>query len=446
MVILTWLDPKTKTQLQTWQLDAPLIRVGRATDNQVVINDPLVSRYHLELHFVAATPDRPQPSPNSGWQVINRSSNGTFLDGYLITRSPLPNSGQIRLAQTGPLLQFQLQPNGQPIAPARSPKFLPVAPVQPVAFAKSPDLPVAPPQISIAKSLCAHTGNPAGNLFCIHCGQPLQIEKTVRQYRILRSLARGGMGTTYLAWSPDQSTARLSATRGTMLVLKEMNADMAQIPKAQELFKREADVLKTLHHPGIPKFYDFFVEQGKKYLVMELIHGQDLEQRVKQKGVVPLQTAVIWMIQTCEVLSYLHDRPSPMIHRDIKPSNLLVRYCDNRIVIVDFGAVKAAGLPAGTRIGAEGYSAPEQTQGRPTTQSDLYAVGTSLVFLLTGVAPSKFYHQQNGLYRLSLEAAPTLPMPLRQVIEQVTAPAVGDRYATATELAHALAACLSTAD
>jgi serine/threonine-protein kinase len=437
MVILTWLDPETKTPLQTWELEIPTIRVGRAADNQVVINDPLVSRYHLELHFTA--PDATQDQSGSGWQVTNRSSNGTFLDGYLVTRSPLPIKGQLRLAQTGPILQFQLQPVAPPVPPVRTPAAVPpqVALPQPV---KSP-VPAALPSIVIAKPLCHHGNNQAGNLFCIHCGQPLQIEKTVRQYRVLRSLASGGMGTTYLAWSP-KATARLSSTRGTLLVLKEMNAEMAQIPKAQELFEREAAVLKTLHHPGIPKFHDFFVEQNKRYLVMELIHGQDLEQWVKQKGVVPLQKAVIWMIQTCGVLSYLHARPAPIIHRDIKPSNLLVRYRDNQIVIVDFGAVKASEQSTGTRIGAEGYSAPEQTQGRPVIQSDLYAVGTSLAFLLTGIPPSRFYQQQKGIYRLTLESAAMVPLPLRQVIERVTAPAVGDRYATATELAHALAACL----
>lgn len=124
---------------------------------------------------------------------------------------------------------------------------------------------------------------------------------------------------------------------------------------------------------------------------MELIHGQDLERRVRQQGAVSPQEAIAWMVQVCEVLTYLHTRPTPMIHRDIKPGNLLVRNLDNQIVVLDFGAVKALAIAPGTRIGAEGYSAPEQVQGRPVPQSDLYAIAPTLVFLLTSISPQRFY-------------------------------------------------------
>jgi serine/threonine-protein kinase len=246
------------------------------------------------------------------------------------------------------------------------------------------------------------------------------------------------MGTTYLVWQRSDNDSPAGLPQGTLLVLKEMNADIARIPKAQELFEREATILKTLNHPGIPRFYDFFVEAGKKYLVMELIHGSDLDKRIRQHGPVAVDQAIPWMLQVCAVLEYLHNREAPIIHRDIKPGNLLLQSVTNRMVVLDFGAVKEAGVPSGTRIGAEGYSAPEQTLGRPVPQSDLYAIGTSLVFLLTGGNPLRFSKKQNQGYRLVLEDIPAIAPRLRRILEKVTQPRPSDRYQTARELARAL--------
>jgi serine/threonine-protein kinase len=335
----------------------------------------------------------------------------------------------IQLAQGGVVLRFQVMPAIAPELP-RSPK-LPKLP-------KS-SLPKFPPKL-----VCTHEGNAAKNLFCVHCGQPVNVKKTIRQYQILRVLGKGGMGTTYLMWNPAAVPSGQPAkqAKGMLQVLKEMNPDIVQIPKARELFEREAAILRSLDHPGIPRFYDFFSESGKKYLVMELLHGQDLEKRVQQKGIVPVRQAIGWMIQTCEVLDYLHDRATPIIHRDIKPGNLLVQTVTDRIVVLDFGAVKITEMYSGTRIGAEGFSAPEQIQGRPVPQSDLYAIGPTLVYLLTGESPQQFYKKRNGSYRFVLEGIPHLTPALQQVIERVTELRPSDRYATAKELAQALSRCL----
>jgi len=431
MVILTLLDAQTRAIVKTWRFQQATIKVGRAPDNHIVVSNILVSRYHLELRTVHPDQLRGRKADHSGWEIVNHSGNGTFLNGYLINRAVLPTKGELRLAQSGPFLQFEIQSEPSPVSAeqVQAPK-------------KSPQLPVISRPIELSQIVCQHSGNHPDQLFCIHCGQPLKVEKTIRQYQFIRPLARGGMGTTYLVWRSTNTATGLTPQRGDLLVLKEMNADVAHIPKAQELFEREATVLRNLQHPGIPRFYDFFVEGNKKYLVMELIHGLDLEQKVRQSGAVPLAQAIAWMIQTCDVLSYLHSRPTPIIHRDIKPSNLLVQHRDQRIVVLDFGAVKAVGLPPDTRIGAEGYSAPEQAQGRPVIQSDLYAVGTTLLFILTGLSPSRFYQKQASGYRLCLEEVTRIPLRVRQVIERVTDPHPGDRPASATELAHALAACL----
>ncbi len=391
MVTLTLLDPVQKTSIQKWSFDdESVIRIGRSPENQVVLTDTLVSRQHLEIR-----------KHNGKWHFINRGTNGTFLNGVLVSESQLPDNAVLQLARGGPLVRFQLE------------------------------VPTA--------GQCTHEGNPAGNLFCIHCGQPIKVERTVRQYQVLRILGQGGMGTTYLACDRTQKTA---SGAPILVVLKQMNADMAKIAKAQELFEREANTLKSLNHPGIPKYYDFFVEDGKKYLAMELIHGQDLEKRVYATGPVTPQRAVGWMIQTCDVLKYIHSQAPPLIHRDIKPANLMARNADNSIVVLDFGAVKEIGTAPGTRIGAEGYCAPEQERGQPLTQSDLYAIGPTLIFLLTGENPFKFYTLRGRYYRFEVSSVPTITPKIRELIDRVTEPIPRDRYQTAQELAAALATCI----
>jgi len=386
-----------------------MIRIGRSPDNHIVLNSTLVSRYHVELRRTDTA------DLNSSWEVVNQGRNGTFLNGILVAQGLLLDGSLLQLAQGGPTLKFQLQTTT-------------VQTYRPAVLG------------------CPHLGNSSDNLFCIYCGQPLQVERQIRQYQLLRPLGQGGMGTTYLVWDAAKAaiaqTAQGQAKKSPLRVLKEMNADMATIAKAQELFEREARILQTLHHPGIPQFFDYFVEGGSKYLVMEMIQGQDLEKQIYQQGPVKLSQALEWMIQTCQVLDYMHSQNPSIIHRDIKPANLMVRHHSQQIVVLDFGAVKEFGTPLGTRIGAEGYSAPEQERGHPVTQSDLYAIAPTLVFLITGETPYRFYRKRGSEYRFRPEGIPTITPRLQAVLEQASHPQVSDRYQTAPELAQALASCL----
>lgn len=439
MLIVTLLHPQELTPLRQWRFEQEkVVRIGRAPGNQVTLNDPVVSRFHLELHQVPPAPGS-ESKPAPCWELVNFSVNGTFLEGQAIAQQQVTQDMVVQLAKGGPLLRLQVLS-----APSQGNSSPPPAIVAPPSVAVSkPSAPVSPIAMpGAAPTRCTHAGNPAENLFCIHCGQPVWVEKTIRQYQVLRVLGRGGMGTTFLVWNPAGVPRPVGPPQGRLQVLKEMNADVAQIPKAQELFEREASTLKSLTHPGIPRYYDFFIEDGKKYLVMELVHGLDLEKRVRRQGIVAPRQAVEWMMQTCEVLNYLHSRPIPIIHRDIKPGNLLVRNLDNRIVVLDFGAVKAVGAPTGTRIGAEGYSAPEQVQGRPVIQSDLYAIGASLIFLLAGKSPQRFLQPGKQSYRLNVEGVSTIPPSIQAVIMKTTAPEVSDRYQSAKELIRALRGCL----
>lgn len=393
MVTLTLLEPQQKKPLHEWSFQSePLIRIGRSADNDIVIADDLVSRHHLELRRV-------DTNGHSAWHLVSKGINGTFVNGILVTQGQIPDNCMLQLANGGPLLKFEVS--------------------------------VVPVPSTLPK--CTHEGNNPNNLFCIHCGQPITVLQTVRNYQILRTLGQGGMGTTYLAWDSVGKTGRPQ-----LLVLKQMNADMARIAKAQELFEREAHTLKSLSHPGIPKYYDFFVEDGKKYLAMELVHGEDLEKLVLLKGPVSPNQAIFWMIQTCDVLNYLHNQDPPLIHRDIKPANLMMRSSNNNIVVLDFGAVKESSTAPGTRIGAEGYCAPEQERGQPLTVSDLYAIGPTLIFLLSGQSPFKFYRQRGRQFRFEIANIPTITPGLREIIDRLTEPLPRDRYQTALEVIAAL--------
>ncbi len=405
MITLTLLEAQNKTPLNNWCFDeSSVIRVGRAADNDVVLDSNLVSRYHLELRNTS-----PRNDLNS-WEVISNGTNGTFLNGVLVNKTQLPSNCLLQLARGGPILKVE---------------FIKEVEQQP-SHRKPPE--------NAASLTCNHEGNSPDNLFCIYCGKPLSVKLTIRHYQVLRTLGQGGMGTTYLAWDATGITTGDSK----LLVLKQMNADMAKVAKAQELFQREAHTLGLLDHPGIPKYYDFFVENGKKYLAMELVHGQDLEKFVYRKGPVNLDQAIEWMIQTCDILDYLHSQNPPLIHRDIKPANLMMRNSNNHIVVLDFGAVKEIGTAPGTRIGAEGYCAPEQERGQPLTQSDLYAIGPTLIFLITGENPFKFYRQKGRSFRFDVAKIPTITPKLKEVIDKVTEPIPRDRYQSAKELATAL--------
>ncbi|MBD1884735.1 protein kinase domain-containing protein [Microcoleus vaginatus] len=413
-MLLTLLDPEKQTPLQQWSFESEsIIRIGRSPDNHVVIPNALVSRQHLELQRV-------NNGRASQWYLVNSGTNGTLVNGILMSQGWISDGALIQLARGGPILHFQvitIEVGGK--------------------IEANPTVNLAPPR-------CTHAGNPPGNLFCIHCGEPIKVDRTVRHYQVLRTLGQGGMGTTTLAWDRDKAKAQQpgSSPAASLVVLKEMNADMAQIVKAQELFEREAKTLKALHHRGIPQFFDFFVEGGKKYLVMEMLHGEDLEKRIYNRGPVAPQQAIEWMIQTCEVLDYIHSQKPPIVHRDIKPANLLVRHRDNCITVLDFGAVKEIGTPPGTRIGVEGYTAPEQDRGQPLPQSDLYAIGPTLIFLLTAQSPQNFYGKIAGGYGFKLENIPTIAPKLRETISRTTAAKPGDRFQTAQQLARALAASL----
>ncbi len=201
------------------------------------------------------------------------------------------------------------------------------------------------------------------------------------RFSVLMQLASGGFSAVYLAEKSNKE----------LVVIKESSLPAtlteAQRNKAEELFKREAKILLKLDHPQIAKIYDHFVERGRDYLVLEFIPGHTLRQLVAKRGRQDEKVALGLIRQLAQVLQYIHEQSPPVLHRDITPDNLVLKD-DGQLVVIDFGAAnEIVGTATGTLIGKQSYMAPEQFKGKPTIQSDIYAVGATLAFLLTGNDP-----------------------------------------------------------
>lgn len=199
--------------------------------------------------------------------------------------------------------------------------------------------------------------------------------------KVLRQLAFGGLSAIYLAQEDKKG----------VVVLKEAvippNSDESQRAKALEMFEREAKFLVRLDHDQIAKVHDHFQEDGRNYLVLDYIRGQDLRQLVKQNGAQPEEKVVDWGHQISDILAYLHDQNPPIIHRDLTPDNLVLDN-EGRVMLIDFGAANEfVGTATGTLVGKQAYISPEQLRGKASTSSDIYALGGTLYFLLTGTDP-----------------------------------------------------------
>lgn len=201
-----------------------------------------------------------------------------------------------------------------------------------------------------------------------------------RRYRIEQVVAKGGMGAVYRA--VDQHFKRPCAVK-EMLDHFSKEEDRKQ---ALQWFEREAHLLLDLHHPAIPRVFDYFSEGDQQYLVMEFIEGRTLMEALEEGGLpggLPEARIRAWAAQICNVLAYLHSRKPPIIFRDLKPANIMVTG-EDMVKLIDFGIARSfqEGGQA-TVIMTIGYAPPEQMEGRPQPQSDLYALGATLHRLLT---------------------------------------------------------------
>ncbi|MEM8807637.1 MAG: serine/threonine-protein kinase [Cyanobacteria bacterium P01_G01_bin.38] len=213
-----------------------------------------------------------------------------------------------------------------------------------------------------------------------------------------------------------------------------------------KLFQREATVLQSLDHPAIPKYLDHFEIDTPDFkgfgLVQSYVDAQSLEAQVKAGRT--FNTADIRYIATemLKILSYLHGRHPAIVHRDIKPSNILLRdHTGNsrgQVYLVDFGSVQNVATAEGetfTIAGTYGYAAPEQFSGRASVASDLYGLGATLVYLLTGHHPADLPKRQGRIY---FENQTTIDPHLSRWIATLLAPDAHQRFANAQAALSAL--------
>jgi len=274
------------------------------------------------------------------------------------------------------------------------------------------------------------------NVICQACGSGLLLQGRYRVMRLLSS--NSGFGMVYEAYQQDQPK-----------ILKVLKRDRSENPKVLSLFKKEAEVLSQLQHPGVPlvETDGYFVYRPKDgpplhCIMMEKIDGPNLLQWMQQQGNHPIgeRQAFQWLFQLAEILRRVHQHN--YFHRDIKPDNIMLR-ATGQLVLVDFGAAREmsqtylaqVGSLGVTTISSAGYTPPEQEQGQAVPQSDFYALGRTIIFLLTGRSPN-----DTALYDPMLNAfqwrshAPNVSAEFADLLDSLVSPRVIDRPRTAQEL------------
>lgn len=249
-----------------------------------------------------------------------------------------------------------------------------------------------------------------------------------RNYKIINILGEGGVGITYAAEHlPTKQKVALK-----VLSLQRMNNW-----KTLELFEREAKILSQLNHPAIPQYIDYFQvdtpETRSFYLVQQLASGKTLSELINQ-GWKPEENEVKKLaIQILEVLVYLQQLTPPIIHRDIKPQNM-IRQEDGKVFLVDFGAVQDiyhhTVTGGSTVVGTFGYMAPEQFRGQASLSTDLYGLGTTLLFLLTRKEPDKLPQKK---LKINFRSYIYLDKDFANWLDRTIEPAAEDRFKSAQE-------------
>ncbi|MBW4477833.1 MAG: serine/threonine protein kinase [Tolypothrix brevis GSE-NOS-MK-07-07A] len=214
------------------------------------------------------------------------------------------------------------------------------------------------------------------------------------RYRIISILGSGGFCETFLAEDTQMPSGRTCVIKQLKPVAN--NPHIHQL--VQRRFQREAAILEELGGASkqIPTLYAYFQEDEQFYLVQEWVSGQTLTQKVKESGCLRESEVRSILISLLEVLKYVHSKG--IIHRDIKPDNVILRSSDNKPVLIDFGAVRETmatvvnsegNISSSIVVGTTGFMPNEQAAGRPVFASDLYSLGLTVIYLLTGKMPEQ---------------------------------------------------------
>ncbi|MHB2019024.1 MAG: serine/threonine protein kinase [Candidatus Xenobia bacterium] len=252
-----------------------------------------------------------------------------------------------------------------------------------------------------------------------------------QRYRVIKEIGRGGMGRVYLI--EDQSLP------GRQWALKEMLPGADDDKSYADQFRREAEILCGLRHPNLPAVIAWFVVEERRYLVMEYVEGQTLEQVLQRtEGFLDEAKLRHWGVQLCDTLHYLHTQVPPIIYRDIKPGNIIVTPSDT-VKLIDFGIARLFGeqKQADTIIiGTPGFASPEQYgRGQTDPRSDVYSLGATLYNLATRLDPAENPFD----FRVPSTINPALSNAFDNALLKALNLKPADRFQTAAELREALA-------
>jgi tRNA A-37 threonylcarbamoyl transferase component Bud32 len=249
-------------------------------------------------------------------------------------------------------------------------------------------------------------------------------EKLRHDLVIEKQFASGGQAVTYLAsWSNEP---------GAKVILKEFLLPLfieAARKKVTERFERDARLLKTLDHPQIVKLHDYFIEESRAFLVLEYIEGVSLREKVEHDGKLTESQTIDMARQMAAILDYLHSCTPPIVHRDFTPENLIVN-TSGLIKLIDFDVALEANQLNGSNstAGKTNYLPPEQFRGQACAQSDIYALGATMFFVITGKDPEPMQKSQ------AKTIVPETSDDLDQIIATCTEPELVKRYQSAAEI------------
>ena len=305
-------------------------------------------------------------------------------------------------------------------------------------------------QFAAAVRYCPRCGDAFSPLceLCPDDGTPTVLGEIFdRRYRIIGTLAEGGMGIVYEA-------VQLPGNRP--VAIKVMRDDLGRDPEHARRFLREAQLLTRIQHPNVVNVLDYgAADDGRLYVVMERLRGRTLEAAL-------VEATTFSVRRTCEVALQLADalvaaHGLGVIHRDLKPSNVvLLSQLDDWVKVLDFGLAKLCNddpgdeiTYAGIVIGTPLYMAPEAVRCEPLDRrTDLYALGCIMHEMLTGTTPFDASSSALVLARQLDDTPPPLPdhvpAPLRILVERLLAKSPADRPQRAVEVRERLAACLAS--
>lgn len=251
------------------------------------------------------------------------------------------------------------------------------------------------------------------------------------KYEILKEIGRGGMSTVYLAI--DKRLNKQWAVKEIKRVANDKNNEVV----VQSLLI-EANMMKKLDHPSLPRIVDIIDTNKVIYVVMDYIEGESLDKILKMSGPQPQELVIEWAKQLCDVLNYLHSQNPPIIYRDMKPSNVMLKP-EGNLKVIDFGIArefKEHNLADTVSLGTKGYAAPEQFGGKGQTdaRTDIYCLGVTLYHLITGQNPTEPPYEIYPIRKWN----PNLSSGLEAVITKCTQLNPDDRYQNCDELMYSL--------